>query len=146
MRKYLSFLGAAAVALFVAGCAGPEAKMGRGINNTMEIVRWGEVDRSIEQSSLWNGPNSGYSIGVVKGVNKTLARTGVGLYEIITAPLPPYNPVCTSYLAPEAQFPDSYTPGLRSSQALTTDDRIWFSGGTILPWLPGNRFRIFDNN
>ncbi len=120
--------------------------MGRGINNSLEIVRWGEMDRSIEQSSLWDGPNTGYTEGVVKGVNKTLARTGVGLYEVITAPLPPYHPIWTSYLSPSPAFPDSYKPGLRSSQALSPDDRIWFSGGTILPWLPGNRFRIFDNN
>ncbi len=146
MRKCFSFLAAAVAGLLASGCAGPEAKMGRGINNTLEIVRWGEMDRSIEQTSLWDGPNNGYSVGVVKGLNKTLARTGVGLYEVITAPLPPYDPVWTSYLSPNPGFPDSYKPGLRSSQALSTDDRIWFSGGTILPWLPGNRFRIFDSN
>lgn len=145
MCKCLSFLAVTVVALLAAGCAGPEAKMGRGINNTMEIVRWGEMQRSIEQSSLWDGPNNGFTTGVVKGFNKSMARTGVGLYEVLTFPIPSYDPLWTSYLTPNANFPDSYKPGFRASQALSTDDRIWFSGGTIMPWMPGNRFRIFDN-
>ncbi len=119
--------------------------MGRGLNNTMEIVRWSEMGRSIEQCSVFDGPNAGFTTGVVKGFDKTLARTGVGLYEIITAPIPPYGPVWTTYLTPAAAYPDSYKPGLRDAQSLNTDDRVWFSGGTIMPWIPGNRFRVFDN-
>ena len=145
MPKSFFLLAAAVVTILAAGCAGPEVKLGRGINNSMEIVRWGEMGRSIEQSSLFDGANTGFSIGVVRGFNKTLARTGVGLYEVITAPLPPYGPVWTSYLSPSPAYPDSYKPGLRDAQSLNTDDRVWFSGGSLAPWMPGNRFRIFDN-
>lgn len=145
MRTCFSLLAAAVAGLLATGCAGPQAKLGRGINNTMEVLRWGEMGRSIEQESLFDSPNSGFTAGAVKGFTKSIARTGVGLYEIVTSPIPPYGPNCTNYLAPNAQFPDSYHPGLRDAQSLNSDDRIWFSGGSILTWLPGNRFRVFDN-
>ncbi len=146
MRNTFPLLAASVGALLVvAGCAGPETKMGRGINNTMEIVRMSEMERSIEQTTLFSGNDAGIATGAVKGFNKTLARTGLGLYEIITAPIPPYDPVWTSYLSPDPAFPDSYKPSLPNAQALNTDDQVWFSSGTTLPWLPGNRFRVFDN-
>jgi putative exosortase-associated protein (TIGR04073 family) len=145
MRSCLILLSVAVAGLLATGCSGPQTKLGRGINNTMEIVRMGETQRAIEQSSLFDGANQGFDVGLVKGISKSLARTGVGLYEIVTFPIPTYDPVATSYLTPHPGFPDSYKPGLRDAQSLNTDDRIWFSGGTIMPWLPGNRFRVFDN-
>ena len=39
----IPFLGAA---LLVSGCAGPEQKLGRGVNNMTEITRLGELRRS----------------------------------------------------------------------------------------------------
>ena len=38
--------------LFAAGCTGPEQKLGRGLDNTFEIVRWGELRRSVEQNAV----------------------------------------------------------------------------------------------
>jgi hypothetical protein len=42
--------------LFTAGCAGPEQKFGRGMSNTFEIVRMGELRRSVEQTAIFDSP------------------------------------------------------------------------------------------
>ena len=40
----MPFLAATALAaLFTSGCAGPEQKLGRGVNNMFEVVRMGET-------------------------------------------------------------------------------------------------------
>ena len=79
-------------ALFTSGCAGPEQKFGRGVSNTLEITRLGDMRRSIEQTAIFESPSAGYTAGVVSGFNRTLARTGLGIFEIATAPFPPYHP------------------------------------------------------
>ena len=88
-------LSVAAVAL--TGCGAVERKLGRGMNNATEIFRLGEMRRSIEQSGLWEGPDSAFSTGVVRGVGRSMARTAIGLSEVLTAPFPPYDP----YFFPE---------------------------------------------
>ena len=51
-------LAAATLAgLLAAGCAGPEKKLGRGMRNTLEIARLGEMNRSIEQAALFGAPD-----------------------------------------------------------------------------------------
>ena len=150
---------------FAAGCAGPEQKFGRGLRNVTEFVRLGELSRSIEQTALWDGPEVGYTTGFIRGFNRSLARTGIGAYEIITTPLPPYGPVFT----PKGNhFPDvtvknsrypwggmvltenrvdaaSYRPGLVADSIFATDTSLGFTGGDVVPIVPGSRFRIFDN-
>src|SRR5512136_1617512 len=79
------------------GCANVERKLGRGFSNTFEIVRGSEMRRTVEQSALSDGPNFAYTTGVVRGFNRCMARTGIGIYEIVTAPFPPYDPVATGY-------------------------------------------------
>ena len=133
------------VALFTSGCAGPEQKFGRGMSNTFEIVRAGEMRRSIEQTAVFESPSAGYTVGAVRGLNRTLARTGLGLYEIVTAPFPPYHPIWTSYLSPGPVYPESYKPGLISDSTFDTDTYTGFSGGEVAPFVPGSRFRVFDN-
>ena len=146
MRKTFSLLGALLAMGFLAtGCAGPEKKLGRGLNNFYEIVRAGEMRRSIEQASLFDSPNQGLTTGVVRGFNRTMARTGIGLYEIVTFPIPSYDPVATSYLKVHPVYPDSYKPRLGDSPLFATDTAIGFSGGDVAPWSPGSRFRVFDN-
>lgn len=145
MRNTVFALGALALVVLAAGCAGPEEKLGRGFGNVGEVVRAGEFQRATEQSSLFTGTDTGYTTGVVKGVNKTLARTGVGLYEIVTFPLPPYHPVCRDYLQAYPQYPDSYHPRKVSAPQMDTDHYLGFSGGDVAPWFPGSRFRVFDN-
>ena len=143
MRNVISLLALAA--LFTSGCAGPEQKFGRGMSNTFEIVRAGEMRRSIEQTAVFESPSAGYTAGAVSGLNRTLARTGLGIYEIVTAPFPPYHPIWTSYLSPGPVYPESYKPGLISDSMFDTDTYTGFSGGEVAPFVPGSRFRVFDN-
>lgn len=144
MRKSLSLLGAVAIiALLATGCAGPEKKLGRGMNNMGEIVRWGEMRRSMEQAGVWHGPQAARGGGIVSGFNRSMVRFGTGVYEIITFPIPSYDPVLTSYQTPAANYPDSYKPGLPSDPLYDTDTALGFSGGDIAPIVPGSRFTIF---
>jgi putative exosortase-associated protein (TIGR04073 family) len=147
MRNALAFLSVVALAaLFTSGCAGPEAKLGRGMNNVAEVARGGEWRRSVEQTAVFESPEAGYTAGFVRGFDRSMARTGLGLYEIITFPLPPYHPIFTKYLAPEPVYPDNYTPGLWSDSMFDTDTYVGMSGGDVAPFIPGSRFRVFDNN
>ncbi len=146
MRKTLCFLVPfAAVALFSAGCTHMETKMGRGVANTTEIIRLGELQRSVEQHGIFEGTDDGVMTGAVEGFDKTLARTGVGIYEVVTFPLPPYHPVFTNYLSPKPGYPDAYHPRKWAEPPFDTDHALGFSGGDIAPWFPGARFRVFDN-
>src|SRR2546430_11233628 len=117
MRNTLPFLAAAVIAGALAtGCANVEKKFGRGMSNTFEIVRMGDFRRTLEQTALFEGPDYAQSTGFVKGLNKSLARTGIGIYEVITAPFPPYDPVCTDYLSPGRS--EEHTSELQSQSNL----------------------------
>ena len=151
--------------LALTGCAGPERKFGRGMNNFTEIVRMGEIRRSVEQTALWEGPEASYTVGVVRGINRTVTRTAIGAYELVTAPFPPYGPLLTStnrlypdysirnssfpwggmVLPEDPVFPDNYRPTLMSDSLFSTDTSLGFSGGDVAPMVPGSRFHIFDN-
>jgi putative exosortase-associated protein (TIGR04073 family) len=147
MRKTFPLLAALAITgtLFT-GCANVERKFGRGMSNTFEIVRGGEIRRTMEQTALFDGPDTAYTTGFIKGLNRTLARTGIGIYEIVTAPIPPYGPVATDYLSPGPVYPDSYQPGLMEDSTFSTDTNLGFAGGDVAPFIPGSRFRIFDTH
>ena len=150
MRKSL-LLSAIALALFATGCASPdqgfafEQKFGRGLRNLTEFARGGEIRRSMEQTALLDGPDMGYSTGFIRGFNRSLVRTGVGVYEMITAPFPPYDPVFTDYMTVNPVYPDSYTPHLMADPTFGPDTSLGFAGGDVAPFFPGSRFRIFDN-
>jgi putative exosortase-associated protein (TIGR04073 family) len=149
MRNTNSFLAAVAMAgALSAGCTyvhNVERKFGRGINNTFEIVRGGEFRRTMEQTTLVDGPDAGYGVGFVRGVNRTLGRTGIGIYEIVTAPFPSYDPVATDHFAPGPVYPDNYTPGIMADSMFATDTHMGFSGGEVAPFIPGSRFKIFES-
>ena len=132
-------------ALLTSGCAGPEQKLGRGMSNFYEIVRMGEMRRSIEQTAVLDSPDAGYTTGAVRGLDRSLARTGLGVFEIVTFPLPPYGPMFTSYLNPDPVYPESYKPGLISDATFDTDTYTGFTGGDVAPFIPGSRFKVFDN-
>ena len=147
MRKTLSLLGALAlVGALVSGCANTEKKFGRGMTNLVEPLRMGEMRRSLEQTALFDSPDTAYGIGFIRGLNRTLARTGVGIYEVVTAPIPPYDPVFTDYLTPNPVYPDNYTPTLVEDSTFATDTNLGFSGGDVMPFMPGSRYRIFDTH
>jgi putative exosortase-associated protein (TIGR04073 family) len=148
------------------GCAGPERKFGRGLNNITEFVRGGEIHRSIEQTSLWDGTEAGMTTGFIRGFNRSLVRTGIGAYEIITAPFPPYDALLTStnriypdfsvrnssypwggmVLPEQPVYPANYSPSILADSLFDTSTSVGFSGGDVAPFIRGSRFRIFDNN
>lgn len=147
MRYKLSLLAVLFISgTFLTGCARTEAKFGRGVTNMMEPVRLGEWRRSMEQTALFSGPDGGYATGFFRGLNRTLARTGVGVYEVVTAPFPPHDPIFTDYLSVSPAGPDSYKPNLLEDAMFATDANLGFSGGDVSPLIMGSRFRIFDTH
>ncbi|MFN7141583.1 MAG: exosortase system-associated protein, TIGR04073 family [Limisphaerales bacterium] len=152
MRKTLSILAVGAVSMMLVGCAshnfgGPERKFGRGLNNITEFARGGEIRRSVEQTAIFSGPDVAYTTGFIHGLNRSIARTFVGAYEIATFPIPngPGNDYGPIMLPENPVYPASYKPGLIADQTFATDTHIGFSGGDVAPFVPGSRFRIFDN-
>ena len=145
MRNIFSFLATLAVAgVLSSGCANTEKKLGRGMSNMAEFARLGEMRRSVEQTALFEQPGGHYATGFIRGLNRSFARTGVGIYEIVTCPFPPYDPVFTDYLSPNAVYPDNYKPDLIDDPLFATDTDMGFSGGDIAPYIPGSRFKIFN--
>jgi putative exosortase-associated protein (TIGR04073 family) len=166
MRTTISLLSiAVTLAIFSAGCAGPEMKLGRGLNNLTEFTRLGELNRSVEQTALWEGTPTAYTTGVIRGFNRSLLRTAVGAFEVVTFPIPRYGPhfepkgplypdhSIRTYTEPwgglalpvQPVYPDSYKPGLIQDSIFSTDTSLGFSGGDVIPFVPGSRFRIFED-
>jgi putative exosortase-associated protein (TIGR04073 family) len=145
MRNVIPFLAVAALAAwFTSGCAGPEHKLGRGTDNVFEAVRLGEMQRAIEQQSVFE-PQDGVAYGVIHGFDRSVARTGIGIYEVVTFPFPPYHPVFTKHFTPGPAYPDAFTPRRFSDSIFNTSTYAGFNGGDIAPFVPGSRFSVFDN-
>lgn len=139
LLSLVALLGALA-----SGCANVEHKLGRGLSNTAEIVRGGEYRRSMEQTALFETPDTAYTYGTLHGLHRSIGRTGLGLWEVITFPFPPYHPICTKHFAAHPVYPDNYTPNLMEDSMFATDTYTGFSGGDTLPFIPGSRFQIFE--
>jgi putative exosortase-associated protein (TIGR04073 family) len=148
MRNVTPLLALAALAaLFTAGCAGPEQRLGSGVSNLTEFVRLGEMQRGIEQSTLFD-PQAGFSTGVIHGFDQSVYRTVAGAYQIVTFPagnLLTQSSFEQKYMPKGTPYPDSYHPGLPNQTTFQTDNYVGFSGGNIAPFVPGNRFSIFEN-
>ena len=165
MIKKLIFSTSLALAtLMFTGCAGPEQKLGRGIRNATEFARLGEMQRSMEQTALWDGAPQTYTTGVVRGFNRSLARTAYGVWDIATFPFPSYEAKYTpkGYISPDHSIsatrypygglrmtelpsgPASNPSGLPSDPVMDASSDLGFSGGVIGRSIPGSRFRVFD--
>jgi putative exosortase-associated protein (TIGR04073 family) len=171
MFKPIRFLPVLVVPVLLAGCAGPERKLGRGLANVTEFARGGEMARSVEQTTLWEGTNKGSTVGVIRGFNRSLARTLLGVGEVATfyAPWPnkgewnyeasftPDGPMYPDYsvatytdpwgglrLPEEPGVPDSYNTAWPATSVLDTDSEIGITGGAILPFFPFGRFSITE--
>jgi putative exosortase-associated protein (TIGR04073 family) len=144
MRRFLSLtLGVAAIGLFATGCAGPEKKFGRGMNNVTEFARLGEIRRSMEQTAIWEGTDKAYTLGFMRGLNRSLARTAVGAFEVLTFPIP--TPDYEPYFFPtDPDYPDADKPNFIADPSWSPDSALGFSGGDIAPMIPGSRFRVYD--
>lgn len=155
MRNLTFLFAAALAAASLAGCAGPEKKLSRGLDNTMEVVRWGDMRQSVEQSAVFSAPDVSYSYGIVHGFDQSMKRIGLGVWETATFLFPnPHGsmskwdyktPMFTNSVTIIPQYPDSYRPGVISGSTFDTDTYTGFSGGDVAPFVPGSRFKIFDN-
>jgi putative exosortase-associated protein (TIGR04073 family) len=149
MRNVTPLLALAALgALFTAGCAGPEQRLGDGVNNLTEFARLGEMQRSVEQTAVFNSPEAGYTTGVIHGFDQSVYRTVMGAYQIVT--FPAGNALSDSsfdqkYVPKGTPYPDSYRPGLPDLPTFQTDTYFGFSGGDEFPFIPGSRFAVFPN-
>jgi len=153
MRNIFSFLAALAIAgALSSGCSSAEKKLGRGMSNMTEFARLGEMRRSIEQTALFDQPGGNYATGVIRGLTRSFVRTGVGVYEVVTFPIPPYDPACADYLRPEPWladhpvYPDNYRPDIIDDAMFATDMNMGFSGGDLFPYIPGSKFKVFDTH
>jgi putative exosortase-associated protein (TIGR04073 family) len=147
LKKSSIFLSFAAIAFVVAGCAGPEEKFGRGLNNLGEFARGGELRRSVEQDAIFGAPADGPAVGFFHGINRSFERTFAGAYELLTFPIPnhapnDYGPI---FHPADPVYPDSYKPNWLADTTLHPDASLGFGGGDIAPFIPGSRFHIFDN-
>jgi len=149
-----------AAALISTGCGGMERKLGRGINNTTSLIRGGELQRTVEQTALFEGADVAYTTGIIRGFNRSLASTAIGISEVITAPFPtptydpyffperwfwdPYTRIKMESFSENPSYPDAYKPRLVADQTFATDSVVGFSGGDVIPFIIGSRFRIFD--
>ena len=147
MQKIILTLAAMLTAMLFSGCAGPEQKLGRGFSNAYDPARLGEMQRSIEQSCVWDADRGGFFTGVIHGFDQTVARTGLGLWEVATFPLPPYQITSTGIpgVAPYPVYPESYKPGRFSDSIFDTTAYAGFPGGDVAPFVPGSRFSVFGN-
>jgi putative exosortase-associated protein (TIGR04073 family) len=147
LKKSCIFLSLAAISFVIAGCAGPEEKLGRGFNNLGEFGRGGEFRRSFEQASIFGAPADLPVTSFVHGFDRTVARTAVGAYEVLTFPIPNHSPgdYGPVFFPADPVYPDSYRPNWLADTTVAPDTSLEFSGGDIAPFIPGSRFRIFDN-
>lgn len=139
MHLSKSLFALAGLALVLTGCASAEKKLGRGLTNLTEPLRLGELQYSYEQSYLYDGPGVASTRGVIHGLNRTIARTAVGAFEVVTFPIP-----TRPYITPNGRvYPDSYKPDATDSSTITTDRTLGFDGQDVMPFVPGSRFTIF---
>ena len=64
----------------------PIHKMGRGMVNV--LTGWLELPKYLQLGTQASNPMTGLAMGLMKGAGMTLLRSGVGLYETVTFPIP----------------------------------------------------------
>lgn len=136
-----------------------------------EFARMGEISRSMEQTTLWEGTEKGMTTGFIRGFNRSVARTLIGAAEIATfyAPWPkngdwtydacytPDGPLYPDYSVatytepwggmrlPESPgAPDSYKVQYPATTGMDTDGELGITGGSILPFYPFGKFYITE--
>ncbi len=97
MKKIITFVLIISIFL-TAGAFADNAvtKLGRGIANIGTCVL--EIPKAIGDSNTEDGPIAAATVGVLTGILKTGVRLVVGVYEVVTFPIPApkhYGPVLT---------------------------------------------------
>ena len=65
---------------------GPTRKLGRGLGNMLYGST--EIFESMSDVNYAQGNNAAFSYGLVRGLGRTLARLGYGVFETVTFPFP----------------------------------------------------------
>ncbi|HEX8679174.1 MAG TPA: exosortase system-associated protein, TIGR04073 family [Chthoniobacterales bacterium] len=65
---------------------GPTRKLGRGVSNL--LYGWAELPHQIATVNTVEGNSAAGGYGVVRGVGRSVMRTGAGVFEILTFPFP----------------------------------------------------------
>jgi len=89
MKRIGSMIIVIALILSVASMAyaqNPQVKLGRGIINT--LTGFWEVPIDMLKTSKAEGMPMGLSVGLVRGLATGIYRTLVGVYEVVTFPIP----------------------------------------------------------
>ena len=89
-----------------ASCLADDAvrKLGRGLANTLFGIA--EIPIQVHHTLETEGSGAAATYGVLKGVGRFLMREGVGIYEILTFPIP-YPRYYEPILEPEFLLDDS---------------------------------------
>jgi putative exosortase-associated protein (TIGR04073 family) len=77
---------------------GPTRKLGRGVSNL--LYGWAELPTTVAKVNAVEGNSAAGGYGIVRGVGRSVLRTGAGVFEILTFPFPvvrgTYYPVLES--------------------------------------------------
>ena len=65
---------------------GPTRKLGRGLGNIAFGIT--ELPNSMMTVNYFDGNNAAFSYGIVRGMGRTFARLGYGIYETLFFPFP----------------------------------------------------------
>ena len=68
---------------------GPTHKLGRGIGNIAFGIT--ELPTSMMSVNYFDGNSAAFSYGIVRGLGRTFARIGYGLYDTFLFPFPTYK-------------------------------------------------------
>lgn len=134
--KLVGTLVALGAIVGLTGCSSMEHKLGRGLANITEPIRLGELTRSTEQTYLADGPVVAQTYGMVHGISRTIQRTVVGAFEVVTFPIPTdplIHPV-------EPVYPDSNPPRMKGGLGVATDQYLGFQDTSVLPFIAGSDF------
>ncbi|MFO1457923.1 MAG: exosortase system-associated protein, TIGR04073 family [Verrucomicrobiota bacterium] len=139
--KLYAVLAIVGVTPLLTGCNSMEKKLGRGLTNLAEPLRMGELVRSAEQNSLSMDIDGSPGYGVIHGFTRTIERTAVGAFEVVTFPIPtqpiiyPVNPV----------FPDSQERSQIGYFGIGSDQFIGLQDSSVAPFIPGSEFNPLQN-
>lgn len=68
---------------------GPTRKLGRGISNV--AFGWSELPTTVAKVNDTEGNAAAASYGLVRGIGRTFARFGTGMFDIVTFPFPAHK-------------------------------------------------------
>lgn len=89
-----------ATVTFAAPVKGLDTKLGRGTKNV--LLGWTELPKNIASTSKEHGALVGITVGTIKGIFQTFARTVSGAVDVLTFPMGTYDtPAIKPSMLPE---------------------------------------------